>query len=153
MKAKIQAGAEFDFLTSGELRKELNDARLSWRDEVSRGVRFRRFSFVGVADGAGLLAAGGAGSDPTGPDQGMAWRLLRLSVTNYDPAVNALGLFNGAAGGSSVIVPKLATYTTQMDEVLMPGDTLVVAGTVVAGARVWVTGQVKEAPVSLLWRL
>lgn len=153
MKFKFNAGAELDLLTKDEVRAELAHAQASWIGEVSRGIRFRRVSIYGDADGAGAVTIGATGESTAGPDQGMVWMLRRLSVTDYDPAATALALYNGSVSDSAVIVPKLATWQTDMDEVLMPGERLVVAGTVAASARVWVTAQVKEAPISLLWRL
>jgi hypothetical protein len=153
VKVKLNAGAELDLITAAEVRKELDHARASWIGEVSRGVRARRFSFTGDSDAAGALLMGNAG-DPVGPDQGMVWLLRRLSITNYNPAgADVLALYHGDNQGSAVIVPKLATWQTDMDEILMPGDRLVVAGTVAVSTRVWVTGMVKEAPAALLWRL
>lgn len=153
MKIKIQAGAELETLSPGELRDELTRARAAWISEVSRGVRARRFSATGTSDAGGAITIGVVG-DGVGPDTGMVWLLRRFSVQGYNPAgTDTLALYNGSTSGSAVIVPKLQTWQTDMDEFLMPGDRLVVAGTVAINTQVWITGQVQEAPASLLWRM
>lgn len=155
-KFKINAGAEINVLDKDELRGELAHARASWVSEVAKGVRWKRASMWGTSDGAGLVTIGESGDNQLGPGEGFVWRIRRLSISGYDPvapSLQSLALYQGSANASAIIVPKLGTYNTQMDEVLMPKDTLVVAGTAAISTKVWVTVQVTEAPVALLWRL
>lgn len=153
-KFKIQAGAEIDVLGKDELRAELDHARSNWVGEVSRGIRWRRASMSGVSDGVtGVVLFGDRSESMLGPEEGFVWLVKRLSITSYDPTTQALALYQGAASSSAIIVPKLAAYQTQMDELLMPGDSLVISGTVAISTKIWATVQVKEAPIALLWRL
>lgn len=151
---KIQAGARINLLTREELRQEMDAARTNWVHEVARGIRYRRFSTFATSDGAGAIEIGIQGDQRMGPGEGFVWQLGRLSVSAYDPSGgDALALYQGSVSDSAIIIPALDTFNDMLTEVLYPGDTLVVAGTVSASTQVWVTGQVKEAPVSLLWRL
>lgn len=152
-KFKIHAGAEVDVLSKDELRGELEHARASWLGEVARGIRWKRASMFGTSDGAGAITIGENAEAMLSPGEGFVWLVKRLSISSYDPTTQALALYQGAVSGSALIVPKLAAYTVQMDELLMPKDTLVVSGTVAATTKIWVTVQVKEAPISLLWRI
>lgn len=155
-KFKISAGAEIDVVTKDEVREELAHARANWVGEVARGCRWKRGSMFGTTDGAGLVTIGENGENALGPGEGFAWLLKRVAVTGYDPvapSTQSLALYQGAANPSAIIVPKLGTYTAEMNELLMPKDTLVVSGTAAISTKVWVTVQVKEVPVSLLWRL
>lgn len=157
MKFKIQAGAEIDVATKKEVRDEIEAARTSWIGEVARGDRFRRFSAYAYSDAAGTVAVGQTGQY-IGPAEGFVWSVTRFAVTSgYDPATQVLSLTLGsdATTGSAVIIPDLGTYNDLSGNqlVLYPGDRLYVVGTVAASSRVWVTGQARELPISLAWRL
>lgn len=67
----------------------------------------------------------------------------------------ALSIGNGDAGDSGLVVPELKPYNdlTGNAVILYPGDTMAVKGTAPAGKRIWVTGQARELPLSLAWRL
>ena len=157
MKFKIAAGAEADILSEKELRGALKDLQTSWMSEVSRGDRWRRFSAYGDSDGAGLVTIGDGLSQYLGPEAGMVWSVTRLAVTNYDPvapATNRLNLSVNSTESSDLIRPGIPTFSSfSPGIVLMGGDRLYVSGTAAVSSRVWVTGQARELPVSLLWRL
>lgn len=155
MQFKIQAGATIDVATREEVRDEIQSAQASWRDELSRGQRFRRFAVSGDPAGGSVIV--GAGELAIEPDQGFVWVINRLAVSDYDPSpgTDVLSLYTGDVGDSGVIIPKMdrSHFFSGTEIVLYPGTRLVVAGTVAATTRVWVTGQAKEVPVSLAWRL
>lgn len=151
---QLKAGAKFNLLDRHELRDELTRHQASWMTEVARGIRPRRFSIVGDATAGGALNIGETGDQRIGPDQGYTWLLKRLSVSNYTPASQSLGLYHSSTEGSAAIIPFLAASTTlTIDEIIPGGERLIVIGTVAASARVWVTGSVWEAPEALAWKL
>lgn len=153
MKVKIQAGAEFDTATPAEIRKELDSVRTSWMAEVAKGDHFVRFSAFGDVAGGALLIGD---KEDIGPQPGFVWSIKRIAVSSpFAEATDTLDLFQGAASNSSLIVPKLGRFTTFTSNslVLYPGDGLVFSGAVAGPGRVWVTGQAREVPMSLAWRL
>jgi hypothetical protein len=157
VKVKIAAGAEFDIMTAKEMRGELDGAMKSWLAEVARGDRYRRFATYGDIGAAGGLSIGTGGDQPViGPSSGFVWAVRRLAFTNYDPTAENMALYVSSADDSATIKPVLATYesfdSTQL--VLYPGETLVVdAAGMASTGRVWMTGQARELPISLAWRL
>lgn len=155
MKVKIAAGAEFDVLTQKEMEQSLKGMMTSWVSEVSRGDRYRRFSVFGdIADTA--LSIGGTPAQDIGPDEGFVWAVKRLAIANYDPTAESLDLYINGTDSSAVVEPGLARYSSYDANqlVLYPGERLWVAGTdLTSTGRVWVTGQARELPISLLWRL
>ncbi len=154
MKFKIQAGAELDLLTAGEVRGELDRFAANWRAEVARGIRYRRFSIFGDTDGSGVLALGESGDQRAGPSTGFCWLLKRLSVGGgYTPASQSIAFYHSSPNPSSLIDPDLGAVQ-DYEEFFAPGETLVFAGTsLTASTRIWVTGQVLEAPEALAWKL
>jgi hypothetical protein len=155
VKFKIAAGAEIDLLTQGELKDTLRGMMTSWVAEVSMGDRYRRFSAYGdIADSA--LSIGGTPEQEIGPDEGFVWSVKRLAVTNYDPDAEALGLYINGTDSSGVVEPILSRYNPYDANqlILYPGERLWIAGSsLTSSGRVWVTGQARELPISLLWRL
>lgn len=155
MKFKIQAGAEIDVATKKEVRDEIAAAKTSWLAEVARGDRYRKFSAYGDSDALGAIVIG-ARDQRIGPAEGFVWSVTRLAIIGYDPATQSLALAtDDLATGSSVIIPKLSTYHDLSGNqlVIYSGDQLYVAGTVAASTKVWITGQARELPMPLAWRL
>ena len=154
-KFKIQAGAEIDVLTENEMRKGLKDFAASWMAETTRGDKYRRFSTF--ADISGAEVTIGAGAQPRiGPAEGFIWAVKRIALTNYDPSAETLALYLNSTESSAVVHPSLVVYnafdSTQL--VMYPGDTLVVYGSSLSSTgRVWLTGQARELPIGLAWRL
>lgn len=152
-KVQIQAGATIDTLNRHELADALAAHLTSWRHENARGIKARRFSAFGDATAGGVLTLGATGDQQIGPPEGFVWNVLRLSVSNYDPATATIALYHSSVSDSAVIHPDLAVYNT-LDEIVYAGETLVLSGTgLAASARVWATGLVWEAPQSLAWKL
>jgi hypothetical protein len=71
VKQKVQPGAEFDFVTPGEMAEHLNRITRESAQEAARGVAvWRDWSAADVAGGDVLVPP--VGSDPFGVDVGMA---------------------------------------------------------------------------------
>lgn len=155
MRFKIQAGGTIDVATREEVRQEIEAASASWFAEVARGDRFVRFAVEGDPAGGGNTLIGEYAHDRIGPREGFVWSLKRLSVTGYDPAADSLRLYAGSESDSATIIPKLDMFHAFADNavVMYPGERLLIAGTVTGGSRIWVTGQARELPLALAWRL
>jgi hypothetical protein len=157
-KVKLQAGAEIDFLNKKEMHEELNAMMTSWVGEVSRGDRYPRFKMYGTIAG-GQVSIGTEDAQLVGPDEGFCWSLRRLAIVggSYAPATDSLGLYLGTDLNPSSVIqpPSLAKYNAYEagEMVLMPGDQIVVAGGVAGAGKMWVTGQVRELPIPLLYRM
>lgn len=154
MKFKIQAGAEIDVATRDEVRQEIAAVRSSWMAEVAKGDRFVSFSgFADITAGEVLIGATG---EAIGPQPGFVWSVTRLALTNYDPTTDAVAIYRGDVSDSATVIPLMDRrheLFSGNELVLYPGDTLQAAGSVTGSGRVWLTGQARELPVSLAWRL
>lgn len=158
MKVKLTANAELDLLTQQELGQELEAAAKAWRKELSRGVRFVKFSAqTNVATGVWTILPE-AGDNRLGPAEGFVWSVTRLSVAGngFTIGTDAFHVYVSevtpsklAARGSNPIFFDPAVL------VLMGGEDLAFsgAGTNVAGTDVHVSGQAIELPAQLAWQL
>lgn len=149
-KTKLTAGAELDFLTSGELR----DVLKSWQTELTRGAKLRRRSLKGTVDAAGALAMG---DQDDGPAEGMAWAITRFSVAP-GPTVPAAGLqvYANDVNPSSLLIARLSTDVFPGDHGcnLLSGDSLRIAATgATTGEMFTVTVSIKEVPIQQVWSL
>jgi hypothetical protein len=149
-KTKLTAGAELDFLTSGELR----DVLKSWQTELTRGARLRRRAFKGTVTAAGELVMGDVDD---GPAEGMAWAVTRFSVAP-GPTVPAGGIqvYANDVNPSSLLISKLTTDLFPGDHGcnLLSGDSLRIAASgATAGDVFTVTVSVKEVPIQQVWSL
>jgi hypothetical protein len=154
VKFKIQAGGEIDVATRSEVREEIEAVKTSWFAEVAKGDRFVRFA--GAADiVAGTIDFGEYSYEYIGPREGFVWSVKRIAVTVYDPATDDLALYGGSPSSSTVIIPHMDTLNLfpGNELVLYPGEHLYVGGMVTGPGRVWITGQAREIPLSLAWRL
>lgn len=152
-KFKLQAGAEFDTMTADEMRGVLADAMRSWAVETTRGVRFSRIIGQGTIASAAVTITGPA----LGPAAGFVWDVRRLRIIGGAAAdtftvyVNSTDV-SGEVCTTDDFTKRLITFTEQL--VLYPGDVLYIVGASLAGTgTVTVTGQVRELPVTLAWRL
>lgn len=154
MKIKLQAGAELDLLTKDELDTSLKSMGANWWSEIGRGDRYRRILLTGLVTGAGAITIGGPSTPEAGPPPGFVWSVRRL---NQSAAGKTLALFlNDDAPGSAVGTFPTTQYWSfnPAELVLYPGDQLLATGTGhTAGATVTLTGQVRELPLPLAWRL
>jgi hypothetical protein len=156
MRFKVQAGAEIDIPSAQEIRAEFDGAMTSWAAEIGRGDKYRRFSTVGIVSG-GLLNIGQHTDQRVGPEAGFVWAVKRLALSNYNPDTegNALDLYVSSPNSSALVMPDMDNYNSfdANQLVLYGGETLYVSGTHVGDGRVWLTGQARELPVGLAWRL
>lgn len=153
MKFKLTGGAELDLLTKAEVAEVL----AGWMAEVSRGIKFRKFSASGVVN-AGTFAVGVNSAEHMGPSAGMVWSVTRIAVSGSGLVLGTdlWGAYANAASAASLIEGGLLRGRTwdPAVTVLNPNDTLVVAGVATgAGTDVTVSGAAIEIPVQLAWQL
>lgn len=157
MKVKIQAGAELDMITESEMRKVLSDFGASWRAEAAMGIKFPRFTVQGTIVGGNLDIGGDSlTGDLLGPDPGFVWDVRRIRITGLNTA-DVVSIFindpnpSQLVADTSDVTKRLFLFSEQL--LLTPGDALRFTGTgLVATGPVTISGQVREAPVSLAWR-
>lgn len=161
MKFQIKAGAEIDLLTEKELRGALTDIHQAWVTEVARGDRYRRFATKATTNGIGQVTFGADNSDAEhiGPNDGYVWALSRLAVVQPD-GIGANGdyvVYLNEVSPSTVVIPGLefGFHAFQSTEaVLYSGDSLIVTGVNAdANLSLTLTGQARELPQPLAWRL
>lgn len=166
MKFKIEAGAELDLISRGELREELAIATGAWREEISRGVKWRKFSAQGVVGtpnpaGTWLIGAGAPNNskDTLGPDVGFVWAVTRIAVSGngFVPGTDLFSVYVDEISPSRLVISGLTRGNTWDvgTFVLHSGEALALsgAGTGVAGTDVTVSGQAVEVPAQLAWQL
>lgn len=157
MRVKIQAGAELDMLNESELRKALAEFGASWRAEAAMGIKFPRFTVQGTIVGGSLDIGGEATTgDLLGPDPGFVWDVRRVRITGLNTADVVSMYINDPnpsqlVADTSDVTKRLFLFSEHV--ILTPGDALRFVGTgLVATGPVTISGQVREAPVSLAWR-
>jgi hypothetical protein len=165
-EVKLAAGAKIDVLNRKELKEALDIATRDWFNQVARGDRYRRFSASAEIDGSGGLSIGGAAARDAalGPAEGFVWAVQRIAVYGLTSATGTplvattepLQLFLNDDGPASLVDPALVGYRDfgNYALVMYPGDTLLVRGTALTSTgTATVTGQVREVPLPLAWRL
>jgi hypothetical protein len=162
VKAKIEAGVDIELLTQSELREEIAHAMTAWRAELSRGVKYRKFSAQTVLTGA-TWAIGGdspqSGNEVLGPEPGFMWSITRLAVSGggFNSNADTWSIFTNSPTPSNFILLNFG-FGDQWDTgviVLNGPDKLAFtgAGTGVAGTDIIVSGAAVEVPVQQGWRL
>lgn len=87
MKARLEVGAEVDFLTSAELERELAGFKKDLRKMMGARPRVRTMEASGQVDATSLVALIDFPPAPTG----MAYDVRRINVTGQDPTVAPAG--------------------------------------------------------------
>lgn len=164
-KVKLQAGAEVDVINRSEMKDVLDAASRDWFGQVARGDRYRRFSAQGTISAGALLIDGTNQLDAVlGPAEGFVWALQRvalygLTIASGTPLVavtEPVRLHLNDDQPSTLVHPAVTGYQEfgEHELVMYPGDTLVVVGaSLTSTGTVTVTGQAREVPLSLAWRL
>lgn len=160
-KVKIQAGAEIDTLNKTELDQALRTTSRDWFQQVARGDRYRRFSAKGTIAAAAVSIGGADQADAVlGPAEGFVWAVQRVGVhglTTYPAGTTeAVRLYVNDEGPSSLVHPALLGYVDFGPQalILYPGDVLLLAAAdLAATGTVTLTGQAREVPMPLAWRL
>jgi hypothetical protein len=164
-EVNLKAGAKIDVLNRKELKEVLDVATRDWFNQVARGDRYRRFSASGAIDTGSLTIGGASARDAVmGPAEGFVWAVQRIAVYGLTSATGTplvattepVQLFLNDDGPSSLVDPALVGYRDfgNYALVLYPGDTLLVRGTgLTSTGTATVTGQVREVPLPLAWRL
>lgn len=165
MKTKLQAGAELDLISKDEMKDVLKTVTQDWFSQVGRGDRYPRFSASGTIAGGALTIDGASQANQRiGPAEGFVWAVQRLAVsglttntgTPLTSSTEPLQLFVNDNGPSSLIHPALQGYQAfgEHELVLYPGDTLLVTGSgLTKTGIITLTGQAREVPMPLAWRL
>lgn len=158
-KVKIQAGAEFDVITKQEMREALTEVRRSWMQELAHGVGYPRFTATGTVVGAALdFGAGGPAAESLGPAPGFLWDVRRVRINGLS-ANDVVTVYINDSNPSSLVAStadiaggRLFTWTETV--ILYPGDALRFVGSgLAATGPITASGQVRELPVALAWRL
>jgi len=168
MRAKLDFGAEIDILSGPEFDHGVS--RLS--EQIKRldvyGLKHLRIPILqgNVPGGGGTLTLGSQsvappasqpGSPPyCGPQQGFAWRVVRVSVFGLSTG-DIFSLYFGEpapqryVGSYSVNGPE---WDSGHGLLLHPGDYLVLQGTSAnGGEQITLNGEVIEAPAELVYKL
>lgn len=155
-EVKLQAGAKLDVLNKRELKETLDTVTRDWFSQVARGDRYRRFSASGTIAGAAVSIGGAVQRDAVlGPAEGFVWAVQRIALHGLD-LLETVELHLNDDGPASVVHPAVDQYHAfgPYELVLYPGDTLLVVGTgLTSTGTVTVTGQARELPLPLAWRL
>lgn len=153
MKARFQAGAEFDFLTEEEAARA---ARVGFTDamvELRRGVKFPRRAKQATATAGGVLTIT---ADDFGPDGGFGWAVTRVALNLA--ADEEAGIFvNDTTAGSfigNIVNPRNFDTFDGCGLVLRPHERLIIAATGVTASGVYTaTVSAVELPEPMLWQL
>jgi hypothetical protein len=168
MEFELRAGAKLDLLSPKDLDKVL-DRIQGWVLDDLRGVQPTDLTAVGTTIGATIVvdpeAAPNNTGGPLGPGQGFYWAIRSIVVTGPAVATDAVHLYKNSVDALHIRRPFLtgaagatgyASFGTN-ELLLKPGERLIVAGAVAAGAgapiTVTVTGAAIEVPSHLLARM
>jgi hypothetical protein len=157
VKVKLQAGASLDFVTPGELRAELSAQREAWRAELQAGGGYTRFTAAESVSG-GTVEMGGPEREHhrLGPPQNYVWDVRRLRVTGLT-GDDVVGIYVNEPSAATIIGTTAdvsgALFLFDRNVILYPGESLLVAGSSLDATRITVSGQARELPTSLAWRL
>lgn len=158
MKVKIQAGAELDTVSPAELREEMRQFKESWFSEIAKGDKYKRIMANTISDSNQDFSIGGSAAVGAylGPAEGFVWSVKRLYLYPLDATTQDVFLgINDSSVGSRVrrFDTSYLDFTTE-SLVLNPGETLIVySENATASTSYTVTGQVREVPTTLVWRL
>lgn len=163
-KTQLKAGAYLDTVTQPEIDASLKKALANWRVEVARGDSYRHFSRNGTVDASGNLSIGGSDSsfEGLGPAESMVWAVTRVAVTNAVSAgTPVLRVFRNAPDPSQLVRGALTVASTDASHefggpglVLAAGSVILLTGSsLTAGTVVTFTGDAREVPASMVWRL
>lgn len=166
---RIEAGAEFDVVSPGELDKSLarEAARARAAElEMLAGIKYRRIPQLTGTAAAGVLDIGGDSQPgwsgkPVGPAQGYAWEIKLISVNGLTAGAtpDVVNLFILGAGSNLAwwqFNGNNFSYTFGKAElVLLPGETLRIAsqGTFAATGPVTLIGSAMQVPAEMLAKL
>lgn len=149
----LMAGGKFNTLTQEELSATLSQLMMSWRTEILRSGKPRKFWAQGtVASTAVSIAPGG--DNTLGPGPGMVWSVKSITITGLG-TTDFLDLYVDSDPFCSLSRPTngdLADKQIGSDElVLMPGGTLRFVGSgLSATGQITAYGRCWEVPIELL---
>lgn len=156
MKTKIQAGSEIETLTKDELTDVMTTIRKDWYNQVARGDAWPRFHSQGTIS-AGVVTIGGdeATDVALGPRDGFMWAVQRIAIDGLS-STESLAFYLNHTSPAVIVHPRIIGFQSfgQYDVVMKPGDQMVFTGTGLSSTgTVTITGQAREVPMPLAWRL
>lgn len=149
-KFKLQAGAELDLLTKGEISEALSDAQAR-EDARLAGVKPLRFMLTGVPAGGAITlgdpSTGNPGGQIVGPEQGYVQTISHIAVEGLTAGatpdlinvfrnnriiwqLNGNAFFENWGRGQIFLNPGEALY-------FKSGATFAATGTIVAHGTMW----------------
>lgn len=155
-KFKLTPGVEIDVLTKDELIDALS-RKPSWMAESEQGARFSRFSGQVTTASNAFDFTGPTGAQ-FGPDLGFVWDVRSLYISGLADA-DVVSVYINDASASRLVGDSFSrttrTFLWSEQVILYPGDLLRFVGSGLAAATTIVTisGQVRELPITLAWKL
>ena len=157
MKTTINPGSPIETLTRDELRGELDRSTQEWFRQYARGVKYMRFGPIAVVpDSAagGLVDTDGSPENP-GPNSGFIWTVKRMAIQGLASG-DSLSIYRGNTFGVPLWVltdtNPIATFG-KMEIVLMPGENLILSGTLSGDQTVYFAGDVLECAAEEIIKL
>lgn len=149
----LMAGGKINTLTQEELSTTLSQFMMSWRTEILRSGKPRKFWAQGTVASTNVSIVPG-GDNTLGPGPGMVWSIKSITIKGLG-TTDSLDLFADSDPFCSLARPTtgdLAVEQIGSDElVLMPGGTLSFTGSgLSATGQITVYGRCWEVPVELL---
>ncbi|MGH7743501.1 MAG: hypothetical protein ACREQ5_01585 [Candidatus Dormibacteria bacterium] len=157
-KVKLTAGAEIDLLNKHEMIEALQHVQ-SWMAETAQGIRYSRFQASQIPTGNAVDFGGPEfQGDQLGPDPGFIWDVRRLRIVGCNNADIVTIFINGAENSMQLDDSRdnlHRTFYWAQQVVLYPGEQMRFVGTGLnaSTAQITITGQVREIPITLAWKL
>lgn len=160
MKFKIQAGAEIDAATPGEVDGIVSGSQKAYFAEMARGIKQIRFFGTGVVDAAKNVTVPGVGGEPLGPNPGFSWAVQRVAVWGLTAGQTVEIHRNSIDGTQFIGTLSTAAPALMLGEagcLLNGGELLYViqppASALTAAQILQVNGEATEAPAYAIWKL
>jgi hypothetical protein len=165
-KFKINAGVDIETATPAEVKGLVDASQQAWFHEMARGMKqLYPAAAAAVSSGALDLVGANAQGDPLWPDQGMCWRVNRLTVSGLGTG-DSLSLWRIPEGGVAAspgpqpgarLVDLLTTARPAIYPgkglILQPGQALELTGASLTATQVTVNLDVTEVPAFMVWKL
>jgi hypothetical protein len=154
MKFKINAGAQIETATPGEIGGMLDSQQQSWFAEMARGEKHFRYGISGDVTGGALALF----DISQGPHQGFVWSFRRLSVGQLADA-DTVTISRAPASANTFINTltgsRPAYHPGKGGLILHGGESLMftAAGLTTTATNLTITGEFVEVPEFMLWKI
>lgn len=157
MQQRITAGGMLDLLTKDELDLAMGHHFDSAIRELYRGIAYIRLPLLQGAASGGTLTLGQGGT-LNSPRQGYAWSVKRLAVNGLATGTtpDVVNLYRGDLMAYPVwqFNGNNFAYTFgKLELVLLPGENLVLSGTITATGTITLSGDAIEVPQEMIGKL